>query len=232
MKTKWVIKLFEQYWVKEQESSCLEIYDLEQATQYDTKKSAQDFINKTRMAEHSIIVKYDDVISEFLEWKKNGMIRRTIPLTISSRYNGEGMDDVIKFHLFTRGHEMAITHEDYMTWPNINKFTKHFGKIIFVDSDDYSELYCSFDIKLNRDDYDFEVFKNELNKLIPYVSYKDAGGRLIFWIMDKDLSEFGTRYLYYNTKEDKHVIYESRFVEHKGTLKQLFDIIRKDYYYE
>lgn len=232
MKSKWVIQLFKEYWVKEQDNCCLEIYDLEQATQYNTKKEASEFINKTNFVQYSKILRYNDVIEKFLEWKNSGMIRREIPLITSSKYNGEGLDDVIKFHINHVENENTVSYEDYQTWPNFDKFLIHFYDLQSYHNNDYSELYHTFRLKFDKDGCNFNKFKEELEKLIPYVTYVDAGGDLIFPIFDKDLSEFGTRYFYYNPREDKHTLYESSYRQHKGNLKQIFDIIKNHYYYE
>lgn len=224
----YVIKLFENWWVREVDQEVFhEIYDLEKATQYKTKKEAKAFLENITLSEYAEIVKYEDEIDKFLQWKEQGMIRRVLSMRKSKAYNGEGLKEVIQFHKNNYLDDMSVDYEDYKTWPKINNFMTYFYDIeAYHNKNEFEGLEFTFQIKVEKDCL-FSQFKKEIKQLEKHVTYIDDDGYMVFPIFDKDLSQFGTRHFLYNPNEDKHK------VEHfEGTLKQCFEHIKKHYYYE
>jgi replicative DNA helicase len=77
-----------------------EIYDPTSATQFNTKKEAQKWIDTySSMAKYSKVVETADAIQEYEKWVKSGSIRRTLArvnTSMSRPYNDEPLDEVHK----------------------------------------------------------------------------------------------------------------------------------------
>ena len=231
---KYVVKMFDQYWLRECEDHMEEIYDLEQATQYDSKDAAKSAIGRFTYGEYCKIVQYKRALVSFKKWRGAGMIRRELPL-VSEDWNRpfnpdvDGLLEVIKFKLFVAENEMQVTQENYNTWPDsLNEYLSCFyDKESYYEDMDTGKLGHTFQIMVTPGKATFEEFKAQLETLMPYVSYKDDDGWLIFPIFDKDLSAYGTRYLHYDpVTEMAHV------EDYQGNLEDCFGAIERYYYYE
>ena len=230
---KYVVKMFEEYWLRVCEDHMEELYDLEKATVFNTKKAAKNAINDFNMVEYCEILKLEEELPKFLEWKAGGMIRRSLPKlnkSYSRPYNGEGLEDVIDWHLYLKEHEDEISYTDYKTWPDVHEFLDNFYKTESYWEGDYGKLVHSFKLMVSKE-ANYSKFKKELNKLTPYVSYKEDD-YLIFSIFDHELSEYESRYFHYKSDKDCKIMDDRGNTKLKGTLKECFNKIKQYYYYE
>jgi hypothetical protein len=229
----YVIQLFDEYWLRDANDHIDEVYDLEAATQFKTKKAAKALIASVTLSEYCKIQKYADILPDFLEWKKNGMVRREIPkITEESRkYDGEGLEEVIAFHKYHHTHQQEIRYKDYATWPDVEDFLECFYKTGHYHSMDATETMTTFSVKVNQT-AEYEIFKKELELLVPHVTWFDDGYACMS-IFDHECSEYESRYFLFNKDEDKHVIRNHRGSElYSGTLEECFYRISGRYYYE
>ncbi len=249
---KYIISLFKNiegrgYFFRDAGDHVEEIYDLEKATIFSSKKAAEEAVKSTKMEEYCKIEKYDDLIEEFLKWKEAGMVRRTIPKInkkVSRPYNGEGLEEVIEFKKYHHTHEAEITYEHWKTWPYLSKFLDNFYDHEFYTNRNYTESYMTFKIKIERNKSSFEKFKEEFDRLIPHVTYKIPGETndgipveyLCFSIFEHTCSEHGIYNFYFNTFEDKHKIVKTTYGHTRdyfqGTFEECYNEIKSELYYD
>lgn len=171
-----------------------EIYDPRQATQFNTKKEAQKWIDvSSSMKEHSIVVDYEECVQKFLDWVDKGIVRRTlncINRRMSRPHNNESLEEVIDWWIYCRHNESEIDFDDYKTWPKLYSISKHLFEVNGYHSDDYKETYISFEIYSNKDGQ-FKDFETELNMVLDKVTLKDKEGYLVLPIFDHYLCEHG-----------------------------------------
>lgn len=228
----YVVKMFDKYYMKVNEDSIDEIYDLESATIFSSKAAAIEATKEFTMTEHCNVVKHDDVIEDFLKWKDGGMVRRNLPKLnkIYSRdYDNDPLEVVIDWTIYKKEHENKISYEHYTTWPNIGQFCKNFYDVESYYNDDYSNMFHTFRIKVDRDN-SFKDFEKEYWLLDSYVTFEDDDGGKIYPIVDHELSEYDSRSLYVDGDSCKIV---GRFdILFEGTLEECFNEIRSRYYYD
>jgi hypothetical protein len=77
----YLIKTFDKYYLRIGSTTADEVYDPSVATQFSSKKEAQEWIERNfSMKEHCEIVKRDREAESFKQWCKEGMLRRVLPL--------------------------------------------------------------------------------------------------------------------------------------------------------
>lgn len=229
----YVIQMFDEYWLRDREGLVEEINDLEAATKFKTKKAAKEVINSTTFAKYCSIKKLSEVLPEFLTWKEQGMVRREIPkiTSMSQKYDGEGLEEVIAFHKYHKDHEQKVRYEDWRTWPNVGHFLECFYDMERYNSADHTKTMDSFKVKVERT-AEYETFEKELKILLPHITYIDDDRFAVMSIFDYELSEYESRYFLYNIDKDEHRIknhYDN--ILFTGTLKECFEEIRTRYYY-
>ena len=238
---KYVIKMFEEYYFRDAGDCVEELYDLEQATIFTSKKSAKEAIHTLAgMGDYCDILKFDDIIEDFRKWKDAGMVRRTlhkVDESKSKKYDGEGLEEVIEHRIWAFNNPQS-RYEDAKTWPDVGHFLENFYDTEFYSNHDYTERYMSFQIKLHKQKSVFSKFKEEMEKLLPHVTYvdEDGEGYKIFRVFEHTLGEHGIYSFYYDESQDFHKIVKTTYGSDrdtfKGTLKQCFEKLKKYHYKE
>lgn len=231
----YVIRSFDRYWLMNREDEISEVHDLMFATTFKRKKDAQAVIDSISIGEYCEIVELtDDLVRANDEWISQGMIRRTIPKFTSTKYNGEGVEEVIKFYRFHIQNEAKVAYEDYKTWPIVGDFLDNFYDCVFFRDEDGNSS-GSVQIKVERDKSTFEDFEDELEIVKPFVdrvTELDGKEYKIFPIFDHELSCHETRNLLYHDHNDCKI--SGRFDRHhlSGTLEECYNLIKRSFYYE
>jgi hypothetical protein len=215
-----------------------EIYDPTSATQFNTKKEAQKWIDTySSMAEYSKVVETADAIQEYEKWVKSGSIRRTLSCvntSMSRPYNDEPLDEVIDWWVYATENEGEIKYEHYETWPELHEISDYLFGIEHYSNEDYSDTVITFQIYTSRKGK-FKQFEFELGKVLDKVTYKDDEGYLIFPIFDHYLSEGGNSVSLMIHPETKKVKIEGRYgwdYDEFSSLKEAFEYMKEERYYE
>lgn len=215
-----------------------EIYNPKIATQFKTKKEAQQWIDMwSSMKSHSKVVDFDESVKKYDEWINSGTVRRTLSCinrTMSRQYNNETLEEVIDWWIYQKHNDDEIDYEDYKTWPHLHSISKHLWDVDAYNSSDYKDLYISFSIYTNRNG-NFQEFENDLNKVIDKVTYKNDDGYLVFSIFDHYLSEHGNSVYLLIHPETKQVRIDGRYSWDNtefSSLEEAFNYMKKERYYE
>lgn len=141
-------------------------------------------------------------------------------------------DDVLDWRLRNqKAPEGSVSYEVYKTWPELYQHFKYIFKPQGYHSKDYKELYHTVSI-YTRQDGKYEKFYKEFRKVLDFCTFLSEDGKKIFPIFDKDLSEHGTRYLYFGGDEDCVIISGYGRVDFNGSLEECFNFMKRVYYYE
>jgi len=215
-----------------------EIYNPKLATQFKTKKEAQQWIDVwSSMKSNSKVVDFDESVQKYDEWIHSGKVRRTLSCinhTMSRQYNNETLEEVIDWWIYQKHNDDEIDYEDYKTWPHLHNISKHLWNVDAYNSSDYKDLYISFSIYTGKDG-NFQEFENDLNKVINKVTYKNDDGYLVFSIFDHYLSEHGNSVYLLIHPETKQVKIDGRYSWDENefsSLEEAFNYIKRERYYE
>lgn len=218
------------------ESTFDEVYNPEFATQFKTKKKAQEWIDiSSSMKEYSNVVDFDKSVQKYKEWAEAGTVRRTLSCinrTMSRKYNNEPLEEVIDWWIYEKTNDSEIDYEDYKTWPQLYSISKHLWNVSGYHSRDYEDLYVTFEI-YTKQDSNFEDFQRELNLVLDKITYKDEDGFLILPIFDHYLSEGGNSVSLLIHPETKQVKIGGRWRVIKfASLEDAFEYMKSERYYE
>lgn len=215
-----------------------ELYNPKFATNFKTKKEAQEFVDKySSMAEYSKIVDAVSAIDEYDKWVESGTVRRTlscINTSMSRPYNGESLDEVIDWWVYQKHNDSKIKFKHYETWPELYSISKHLFSVNSYHNREYTEKYIAFEIKTPKDG-NFIEFETELNMVLDKVTYKTDEGYLIFPIFDYFLSEHGNSVSLLIHPETKKVkIGKGRYSrdDEFASLEDAFNYMKQERYYE
>lgn len=232
--TKYVIQSFDKYFIKDKGNMLEEIYDLYHATVYDSVHDAKNICASCAYFKHFKILKYDTVKKEFDKWTAGGMVRRQlskIDKKMSRKYNGEPLEEVIKFFIYHHANEDKVRYQDYRTWPDLFLLSKMLMKTEKYSNRDFSEFWITFNIAVKRD-LSLSEFKQDLGLALKYATYK-KNGFYVFSIMDHELSSYECRYLYVHESEDRaQIVNHKERIKFEGSLEECFGEIKTKYYYE
>jgi hypothetical protein len=214
-----------------------EVYDPKFATQFKTKKEAQQWIDvSSSMKKYSKVVNFEENVQKYEEWVKRGTVRRTLSCinrTVSRKYNNETLEEVIEWWIYQKNNDNEIDYDDYKTWPQLYSISKHLWDIEAYHSDDYEELYISFEI-YTRQDGNYDEFQSELNMILDKVTYKNEDGYLVLRIFDHYLSEYGNTVYLLIHPETQQVKIEGRYSydnQEFSSLEKAFNYMKKERYY-
>lgn len=231
----YVIRSFGSCWLMDREGEVNETHDLMFATTFKRKKDAEAVIDSVSIGGHCEIVELtDDLVRVNDDWLAQGMIRGTIPKFTPMKYNGEGVEEVIKFYRFHIQNEAKVAYEDYKSWPNVGDFLDNFYDCEFYREED-DTISGSVQIKVKRDNGTFEDFEDELEIVKPFVDCVteiDGKEYKIFPIFDHELSCHETRNLLYHDASDCKITGRSGREYRSGTLVECYNLIKERFYYE
>lgn len=213
-----------------------EVYNPEFATQFKSKKKAQEWIDvSSSMKSHSKVVDFDESLQKYKEWVEGGTVRRTLACinrTMSRKYNNEPLEEVIDWWVYAKTNDDEIDYEDYETWPKIYSLSKHLWEVSIYCSRDHEDYLITFEI-YTRQDGNFEDFQRELNLILDKVTYKDEDGFLILPIFDHYLSEGGNSVSLLIHPDTKQVRIEGRWDNKEfDSLGDAFNYMKRERYYE
>ncbi len=213
-----------------------EVYSPEFATQFKTKKKAQEWIDvSSSMKSHSKVVDFDKSVQKYKEWVEGGTVRRTLACinrTMSRKYNNEPLEEVIDWWVYAKTNDDEIDYADYETWPKIYSLSKHLWEVSIYCSRDHEDYLITFEI-YTRQDGNFDVFQRELNLVLDKVTYKDEDGFLILPIFDHYLSEGGNSVsLLIHPETNQVKIERGRHNIVFASLEDAFDYMKSERYYE
>lgn len=223
-----------EYFGKSKDSkSAVGYHDPRLADLFNTKKEAQEFARK-----FDYKTNIEDADKHFKKFEKATYVYRRIPFvdnTKSIKYDPliHSNLDVLNFFIdYRTGNEKAVRYEDYTTWPQIWSVFKYLWEVQQYNSKDYKSRYTTFSLCVRRDKSPtFEEFKKEFELVKDHCTYMSEDGYKVFPIFDKDLSEWGTRYLYYKDDLDCKIV-ESMWQEHEGSLEKCYNLMLSRFYYE
>jgi hypothetical protein len=193
----YLIKTFDKYYLRIGSTTADEVYDPSVATQFSSKKEAQEWIERNfSMKEHCEIVKRDREAESFKQWCKEGMLRRVLPLVdqkVSVKYNGQKKEDVFRWWAnYRKQPEGTVAFEAYRSWPSLYEVFTYLHAIQTYASSDYSEKFYSLEICVpsNGKFADFQKEWKFATKELE-ITHKDEDGNLIVDIFDHYLCEGG-----------------------------------------
>jgi len=203
------------------------------ATRFKTKKEAKEYIAHNMKDNHYKIVEYADAIHEFDRWVETGLSygpRDKIDNNLSRPYNGESADEVLYWWIASYSKaDYVIRFNDYTTWPKLREVFTHLWDIENY-YDDNGNLLTTFSISVSRDATDVSIFENELNKILPHITYKNMKGEKIISIFEHSCSGGYDIAVKKNGKFTIHTRYSVAF--DNLTIEQLFDRMKTSYWYD
>lgn len=202
---------------------------------FKTKAAANTFMKKNVAwdVEHKVIT-FAYAIKKWKADAADGVVIRIISnkSPLSRKYDGEGPDEVLKWRIEQyKADESSIDYEDYATWPNLYSVFKHLWGVQGYYSSDYKNKHMTFQVRVAKDSK-YGEFKRELAKVLPHVTMKDDDGNPILDVFDHYLSEHGNSVSLVITGKDKAKVV-GRYSEHvSGSLRDCFDYMCRERYYE
>lgn len=199
------------------------------AAEFNSMATAKNWVkNNTTMGDYVHAEPLDKAIESFNEWVKNGMIRRSFPVlnkSISRKYdkNKDTPLDVLNWRC--EQNDDNVRYEDYKTWPRLYSIFDHLWDVSkYTDGKTFS-IYV-------KPDSVFKKFKKEFDLVIDKVDKRNEKGELFFNIFDHFCGE-GGNFAYLVQSEDGTWRVDSRWnTLSKGTLKECFEFMKKNRYYE
>lgn len=195
---KYIVKLFENYYLRHDKGSktWIETYNPNCAKTFESKKEAERWVTKnTHLEDFFEIVSLNEEVLDFMSWVDNGMTRREFKLldkSFSRPYNGEDKYKVLAWRIKAEDDSFNVRYEDYRTWPELYSVFNHLRSVVSYDlKHDGSPYVMTFSMSVEKGSTSFETFKEELELIIPYVTFKDEEGNLVIDIFDHKLSAHG-----------------------------------------
>lgn len=210
------------YYIRINENSWDEIYNPYFATEFNSIEEALNWGRKeTTFGEYIHVLSAKEEIQKYLEWTKNGSVRRTFKFLdkkISKPYNNESPIEILNWHISQQTE--SVLQEHYNSWPSLFTVFEHIHSLGRTMGGD-----IMFTIGVKKD-ANFETFKKELDLILPYNTNCEDSYKVIN-IVDHFLCEGGNSVdLSYKDENDCKVGGMFTFVV-EGTLKKCFDYIRK-----
>lgn len=223
----YIVCLFECYYLRVNQSNWDEIFDPTFATSFKTKKEAKQWMKtNTTMSEHAQVVNAKTAIKNYTDFMKNGGIRRSFDFVnndLSRPYKKESPEEILNWHLTIDPDELRF--EDYCTWPNLYERFEHLWAVERYHNDDFTDTFSSVSLRFKKSSK-YDVFKKELNLVLPHVTLVDKKGYKIFSVFDHFLAEGGNVVsLFYKTDDDCYI--SGRWVDKfSGTLEKCFTYLK------
>jgi hypothetical protein len=235
---KWIVyykndyTLLKKEFFKFGETKVIGYHDPSRATAFSTKKEAE---------EKSKLIKFKTAVTELdpqvKKFERTTFKYREMPILnpkFTTPYDAKTMTrlDVLGWwKKIQRANELEYSSEVYGTYPQIWSLFDYLWDKASYWSKGYKELYHSFQVRTKKDG-DYDKFKEELDLVLDDVTYMD-GDYKVLPIFDHELSSWETRSLLYKSEDDCKII-SGRFGDEKikGTLKECFDMMRYQFYYE
>ena len=203
----------------------------ELATRFGTKEEAKAF-----QSEISLKTKITTIDEECELFKKTDWVYRKfkcVNKTLNIPYKkGDDKVSVLNWWMrYNKSNDRETTYDVYSTYPKLYSLFSHLWNISRYTSKNYVNKYITAEIYTNQEGT-YNDFLEELNLVINDVTYLSEDGYKILPIFDKDLSEYGSRYLYFKDVNDCYIQEGYRTNMNKSTLSECFKKMTKEFYYE
>ena len=225
----YIIKVFDEYFLKDDGDYVIETYSPILATDFKTKKEAKEYVAKnTEWKENATIVKRTQkLIDGFNAWLTTMERRRFEKIDRSGKYDFEpskhGRDAVFEFWMNEHNHTDAMPFESFVTWPDLSEYFKNLYSVCRTGDHAYY-VECWF---RNGDDYN--MFEKEMVYLFEHVTVDE----LEISVFDRFLCEGGDKVHFTINRSLTDIKMKSRFNETSFTsLKECFDFMVNERYYE
>lgn len=225
----YIIKVFDQYFLKDDGDYVIETHSPILATDFKTKKEAKDYVAKnTEWKEYATIVKRTQkMVDEFNAWLSTMQRRRIEKIDRSGKYDfnqsKHGRDEVFDFWMNKHSKPGAMSDESFLTWPYLSAYFKNLYSVGRTGDNQYY-VECWFRV---GDDYN--TFEKEMVYLFDHVTVDE----LKISVFDHFLCEGGNKVDFTINRSLSEVTVEERFNKKSfKSLKECFDFMVKERYYE
>ena len=203
---------------------------------FDSEKEARDFIEKYNASGLELgIITSEKAEKEYAKQLNLGFPYRRMPiknLSLSRVYKNESADEVLEWwKAQNKTTENEVAYDHYKTWPNLYQKFKNLFQVCAYNNKDYTKKYYSVEMRVSQGDK-FETFKEELERVVDYITYKDKDGGKIIPIFDRFLSAGGDSANFVINKDGTYSILVRWQNPYTGTLEQIFNYWMKERYYE
>jgi hypothetical protein len=225
----YVIKAFDNYFIRDDGDKLSETYNLYNATKFKTKEEAEDVCASCNISEYFKIIPFSSAKIKYDKWAEEGMVRRKInkiDRKISRKYEGGGLKEVLDFRVQHIKNENLIAYSDYKTWPQLYGVSKYLNNV-----SSYTDGRLTVEIQIKKDGV-FKDFYEEIIVCIPFITHIE-NNYYVLPIVDHELSKFESRYLCIH-KDLKHgLIRNSRkvLIHEEDKLENCFEYIKKYFWY-
>lgn len=235
----------EYYYVRVRENEWDEVYNPKYATPFESTEAAKDWIlqNGGQLEEDMTPIQQKEAIKRYEKWEAEGTVRRTLPILAGTKYNVEydpqKHDKWFVLEWWLNHSEMS--YRIYKTWPSLYTVFSHiFEANTYIDYTNKEMPLKSLTLKTPKDGV-FESFESELKEAMERseFTFRDDEGNLLFGLFTHECLEFGAIYLRQigDPSKDRWSVCKSRvsnsyYSEFEGSLKEAFEYIRKNHYYE
>lgn len=207
------------------------------ATVFESKNEAESIFNE-RFSRYEDITLTSDVnahLAEFDSWLESGGVYRELPMLhpLNRPYNGEDKDGVLKWNFdVTNLKEGEIRSKEANTWPELSTLFKCiYQTLSFNCMKDSNATKISVEMYVKKDT-DFSTFKEELLKVIPFISHIDDEGFLVIRVFEHTLCQFGSIYAYVKPELSSFKI-GSQFCDREyENMEEFFEKWKSEHYYE
>lgn len=206
------------------------------ASTFKTKKEAIRARKSNESSELSVTIRYGQAKKEYDDWIANGSIlqtRESLDKVNSRKYNNESPEKVLDWRLYHAENEHKISYDDYKTWPHLYDVFSHLWSVNrYIPHNDNDPYELTIQISTRRDS-SFDKFEKEVNLAYNHITMCHDGFK-IYDILDHYLSEGGrSATLCYDRDKNEAYLNERYGGESKhGTLKEIFELMKVDNYYE
>ncbi|MEX0930982.1 MAG: hypothetical protein WDZ68_01675 [Candidatus Paceibacterota bacterium] len=233
---KYVIKLFDQYYLRVNKDTWDEVYSPYFATTFPKAKDAKKWVeDNTTFSDSAKAVRVDRAIANYDKWVEAGMVRRTFNFLdgdISRFYNNEDKYQILEWRWkYLNTPDFEIKQEHYNSWPNLYDVFEHLWSFEKYHSEDFYEHFFTIKIRVRKDS-EYAKFKEELDLVLDRLNFFDKDGCLVINVFDSRCV-IGYAVKLFKRPDGKWYV-EGRYNQIVGptTLKKCFEYLKAEAYYE
>lgn len=221
------------HYIKVKESTMIESFDPNAATKFCTKEEAMQWGAKhTTLAEYLEAVPFLDAVEKFQMWASSEYIcgeRELVNSEYSRPYNNESKEAVFDWLLGYKTKSLEVRYEDYKTWPHLWSCFRYIWDLSVIR--DCGENGTTITMGISPDGV-FDDFEEELRFALPKITFCTKENKKIISIIDDNLCKGGNSVeLHIDAiEEDCEVRHAYGQLQARGTLKEVFEYLRKHRY--
>tara|TARA_B100000749_G_C18449194_1_gene475506 strand:- start:664 stop:1389 length:726 start_codon:yes stop_codon:yes gene_type:complete len=171
------------------------------ATQFESEEKANSLLSEkfSRFEDVTLSSDINGHFDEFNAWLESGGVYREFPMlhSLNRTYNGEDKDEVLEWNFaISKLKEGETRYQETNTWPALSTlFTCIYQTISLSSLEDPEVSYISVEMRVNKDT-EFDVFKDELLKVLPFITNENEEGFLVIRVFEHTLCRYGSVYAY------------------------------------